>query len=116
MVHKVALLAILLSLSFLSSAQISSYDSLKSEIIKLEVEVQTINLNLNQAQAKFQTGLIIATIGYATTITGGLMLGRENDELGQVLLVAGGTTGIYGTYKMFDAFRYLSGSKRKKRK
>ncbi|MEQ9165369.1 MAG: hypothetical protein RLO12_03865 [Fulvivirga sp.] len=35
------------------------------------------------------------------------MLGRENDELGQGLLVAGGVTGGIGTYMLVDAFKYL---------
>ena len=46
------------------------------------------------------------------------MLGREQDQLGQVLLVAGGATGITGTYMLVDSFKYLgraSGKKSKRR-
>jgi len=96
------------------SAQTGSIDSLKAEILELDQKVQTIELNIETAQKKFRNGILIATIGYSVTIAGGLMLGRENDDLGQVLLVAGGITGITGTYKMVDAFRFLSGDKRKK--
>ena len=116
MVYKVAPIAILLILfSVRSFSQIAPSDSLKAEILKLDGRVKQIELNLEQSQRKFQSGIFIATLGYATTIAGGLMLGRENDELGQVLLVAGGTTGIIGTYKMVDAFRFLTGKKRKKK-
>ncbi|WP_424963472.1 hypothetical protein [Ekhidna sp.] len=94
----------------------SSYDSLKNRIMKLEAGVNEINLNLEQSQRKFQSGILIATLGYTTTIAGGLMLGRENDEAGQALLVAGGITGVIGTYKMVDAFRFLTGRKKKKPK
>ncbi len=71
-------------------------------------------MSLEQSKAKFQRGILVATIGYTVTIIGGLMLGRENDEAGQVLLVAGGVTGITGTYMMVDAFKYLGRSRRKK--
>ncbi len=84
--------------------------------MKLEAGVNEINLNLEQSQRKFQSGILIATLGYTTTIAGGLMLGRENDEAGQALLVAGGITGVIGTYKMVDAFRFLTGRKKKKPK
>ena len=44
------------------------------------------------------------------------MLGRENDDLGKVLLVAGGATGVTGTVMMVDAFSFLSGDKKKRRR
>ncbi len=96
-------------------AQMSSIDSLRAEVLKLDQQVQTIELNIETSQKKFRSGILIATIGYSVTIAGGLMLGRENDELGQVLLVTGGATGIYGTYRMVDAFRFLSGNKKRSR-
>lgn len=34
------------------------------------------------------------------------MLGRKQDELGKVMQVAGGVTGITGTVLMVDAFKY----------
>ena len=89
-------------------AQVSDpVDSLKTEILKLQADVQNINLNLERSRTKFQKGILVATIGYTVTIAGGLMLGRENDDLGQVLLISGGITGITGTYMMVDAFKFL---------
>ncbi len=103
-------LLILLSLSCfqaLAQDQQAALDSLKREIIDLHAEVDNINLNLEKSRKKFKQGILIATIGYTVTIAGGLMLGRENDQLGQVLLVTGGITGITGTYMMVDAFKFL---------
>lgn len=102
-------------LVFSSSSQTSSYDSLKNEIIRLDTRIKTVELNLETSQRKFQSSILVATLGYTTTIAGGMMLGRKNDEAGQVLLIVGGTTGIIGTYKMVDAFRFLTGKKKKKR-
>ena len=60
-------------------------------------------------------GILVATLGYTLTITGGLMLGRENDKIGQALLVTGGATGTVGTVLMIDSFKYLGrAGKRKK--
>lgn len=116
MVYRLALLSLFFFFSFASFSQTGSYDSLKQAILDLDQRVQQVELNLGNAQKKFRSGILIATLGYTTTITGGLMLGRRNDNLGQALLVAGGTTGVIGTYKMVDAFRFLTGSKRKGKK
>lgn len=94
-------------------------DSLRQQILQLQQDVDRIELNLGQAQAKFQRGIALATIGYSVTIAGGLMLGRSNDKLGQGLLVAGGATGITGTFLLVDSFKYLgraSGIQKKKRR
>jgi len=82
-------------------------EQLKKEILLLQGDVEQIQVNLSQAQNKFKRGIIVATIGYSVTIAGGLMLGRKNDDLGKVLLVSGGITGITGTFLMADAFKYL---------
>lgn len=103
----------MLLLSNQTPAQIPSYDSLKQAIIQLDVRVNSVELNLKKSQEKFKSGILIATMGYSITIAGGLMLGRENDRLGQVLLVTGGATGIVGTYKMVYAFRFLTGDHKK---
>lgn len=87
-------------------------DSLKNEILDIQADVEAINLNLEQSKSKFQRSILVATIGYSITIAGGLMLGRENDTLGQVLLITGGVTGITGTYMMVDAFKYLGRTRR----
>ena len=82
-------------------------EQLKREILLLQTDVQNIQINLVQSQNKFKRGIIVATLGYSVTIAGGLMLGRKNDDLGKVLLVSGGVTGITGTFMMADAFKYL---------
>lgn len=77
--------------------------------------MQTIQLYLVKGEKKFKRGIFVATLGYSVTIAGGLMLGRKNDDLGKVLLVSGGATGITGTAMMLNAFKYLGragGSKR----
>ena len=102
-------LIILISLlsSGLFAQQQPDVDSLKREILQLKADVQTIQLNLVQGEKKFKRGILVATIGYSVTIAGGLMLGRKYDDLGKVLLVTGGATGITGTFMMLDAFKYL---------
>jgi hypothetical protein len=100
------------SLSLATNAQ--TLDSLKREILLLREDVNQIQLNLETSQAKFKRGIAVATLGYSVTIAGGLMLGRKNDELGKVLLVGGGATGITGTILMVDAFRFLSRKKKPK--
>ena len=96
--------------------QQAQIDSLKREILQMKLDIQEVNLNLDQSRKKFKNGLLIATLGYAVTITGGLMLGRENDDLGKVLLVTGGVTGVTGTAIMLDAFNSLSGRKKKRKR
>ncbi|MEM9857260.1 MAG: hypothetical protein AAF843_07880 [Bacteroidota bacterium] len=88
-------------------------DSLKLEILSIKADVDNINLNLEKSKSKFQKGIFVATLGYSITIAGGLMLGRDNDELGQVLLVTGGVTGGIGTYMLVDAFKFLGRTRRR---
>ncbi|MTI41110.1 hypothetical protein [Fulvivirga lutimaris] len=98
----------LISQSFLTNAQEKGdINELKQEILSIRADVENITLNLEKSKSKFQRGIFVATLGYTITIVGGLMLGRENDELGQGLLVAGGVTGGIGTYMLVDAFKYL---------
>jgi len=111
----VTLLLICIFIQSASAQNNPSYDSLKNAIIALDARVDQVELNLETSQRKFKTGILIATLGYSTTIAGGLMLGRSNDQLGQGLLVVGGATGIIGTYKMVDAFSFLTGKKKKKK-
>ena len=101
-------------LSIPAIAQVSqqpTLDSLKREILAVRTEVNSIQLNLAMSKKKFQRGIVVATIGYSVTIAGGLMLGREQDDLGKVLLVTGGATGLIGTAMLVDAFRYLAPKK-----
>lgn len=91
-------------------------DSIKNEILALQSDVDEIKLNLSKAQPKLQIGIITATLGYAITIAGGQMLGRDNDDLGQALLYTGGAVGITGTVLLIDSFKYIgkAGGRKKK--
>jgi len=91
-------------------------EQLKQEILLLKTDVENIQINLSQSQNKFKGGILVATIGYTVTIAGGLMLGRKNDDLGKVLLVSGGVTGVTGTILMVDAFKYLGRAGKRKPK
>src|SRR5687767_3924099 len=90
----VFLLVIIVSPTY---AQQSSVDSLKAELLAMKVEVEDIKLNLAKSESKFKRGIFVATLGYSTVISGGLLLGRKRDDLGKALLVTGGVTGIIGT-------------------
>jgi hypothetical protein len=109
----------LLLISYAAQSQTISEDSLRQQVLQLQQDMDRVKLNLGQAQAKFQKGIALATIGYSVTIAGGLMLGRSNDKLGQGLLIAGGATGITGTFMLVDSFKYLgraSGISRKRKR
>jgi hypothetical protein len=86
---------------------VPSLETLQQQILDLRTDVTNIQLNVGQSEKKFKRGIAVATIGYSVTIAGGLMLGRKNDELGKILLMGGGATGITGTILMVDAFKYL---------
>ena len=106
-------------LTFFSYAQqtpaLYKEEELKKQILELNERVDQVQVNLVTSEKKFKHGILVATIGYTLTITGGLMLVRSNDQLGQVLLVTGGATGAVGTVLMLDSFKYLGrAGKRKK--
>jgi hypothetical protein len=90
-----------------SLGQQADLDSLKQEILALKTEMRNLELDMATGEKKFKRGILVATIGYSVTIAGGLMLGRKYDDVGKVLLVTGGTTGIIGTAMMLDSFKYL---------
>lgn len=90
-----------------AAQQYGDADSLKNEIIKLKTDVKQIQLNLGKSHGQFKKGMILATLGYSVTIAGGLMLGRDNDDLGQVLLYTGGAVGLGGTFMLLDSFKFL---------
>lgn len=114
---KLYLILPFLLVSFVINAQQpADVEELKKEILKLKVDMQNIQLNLVKGEKKFKRGIFVATLGYSVTIAGGLMLGRKNDDLGKVLLVGGGATGITGTVMMLDAFKYLGRAGRSKYK
>lgn len=111
----VFLFSVIISISFQLSAQ-DRYDSLRREVLEMKTYVKQIDMRMQKSQKKFQTGILVSTIGYSVTIAGGMMLGRKNDQIGQGLLIAGGATGAIGTYFLLDAFTELGGRKKKKRK
>jgi hypothetical protein len=82
-------------------------EDLRQQVLSLKTDVDVITVNLQTSHKKFKQGIFVATLGYTVTITGGLMLGRKNDELGKVLLVSGGTIGCIGTVLLVDSFKYL---------
>lgn len=105
-------LIIIISVAVQQAEAQTALDSLKQEILQVQLNVEHINLNLEKSKTKFQKGILVATLGYTVTIAGGLMLGRENDEIGQALLITGGVTGGIGTYMLVDAFKYLGRTRR----
>ncbi len=110
------ILLLLLIFPAFSYAQTETKDveELKKEILLLRADVENIQLNLSQSERKFKRGIAVATIGYTMVIASGLMLGREKDDLGKGLLIAGGVTGVTGTIMMVDAFKYLGRAGKKK--
>lgn len=106
----------LLGFSFALKAQQSptTVEDLKQQVLSLNERMDQVQLNLVTSEKRFKRGILVATIGYSLTITGGLMLGRSNDQLGQVLLVAGGATGTVGTVLMIDSFKYLGRAGKKR--
>lgn len=107
MIRVILLVSLLFCLTQVKAQQATRQLSIEEQILALQTDVNDIKINLNLSEKKFKRGIATATIGYTVTIAGGLMLGRKNDELGKVLLVAGGVTGITGTILMVDAFKYL---------
>lgn len=112
-----SILFILLLTSVIRSAhgQQADVDSLKSAVLTMRAEVDDIKLNLATSEAKFKRGIFVATLGYSTVISGGLLLGRKRDDLGKSLLVAGGVTGIIDTALLVDSFKYLGRPMRRKK-
>jgi hypothetical protein len=107
-------LLILFSLNSYCQQSPTDVEDLKKQVLLLQQDVDNIQLNLATSQKKFKRGILVATIGYTLTITGGLMLGRQNDQLGQGLLIAGGVTGAVGTVLLVDSFKYLGRAGRKR--
>jgi len=84
-----------------------SEEELKEAILDIRTDVDRIQQNLYTSHKKLKVGIATASVGYSVTIIGGLMLGRENDDLGKALLYTGGAIGITGTIFLVDAFKYL---------
>ncbi|MCC5931986.1 MAG: hypothetical protein JJU28_22265 [Cyclobacteriaceae bacterium] len=105
----------LITLSFLFNFSVNAQqseippdiESLKKEILQMRSDIDLVQVNIGKSHQRFKVGIAAATLGYSVTIAGGLMLGRENDQLGQALLVAGGAIGLTGTVLLVDAFKFL---------
>lgn len=97
-----------------SRADSTSISEFKSDLLQLRSDVNDIQVNLGKSERRFKKGILVSTIGYSVTIAGGLMLGRKQDDLGKILLVTGGATGITGTFLLVDAFKFLGRASRKK--
>jgi hypothetical protein len=84
-----------------------SYDSLKKSLTQVETDLYQVKLNLHQSQQQLKNGILVATLGYTVTIIGGQLLGTR-PRVGEVLLYAGGATGIVGTVVLFKGFKKIS--------
>ena len=104
------------SMAVCQSINESAVDSLKRAFLELNSEVETIQLNLDESKKKLKAGILVSTLGYTVTIIGGQLLGGPDNELGEVLLFAGGGIGIGGTYLIFDGFSAFNRKNRKRRK
>ena len=95
---------VVLPLSGYSQSTSYPLDSLSKELMRLDARVNQIDLKLDKTRKSFRTGIFMATLGYSVTIAGGLMLGRENDQLGRALLYTGGAMGVSGTVLLVNSF------------
>lgn len=96
------------NITFVSAQKLPPYpngnlDSLKREILALQMDIDHVKINLNESKNTLKTGILIATIGYTVTIIGGQLLGTE-PELGEALLYAGGAIGVGGTVILVRGF------------
>lgn len=112
---------LLLSMLFIASISLAqeklpqTEEEFKREILELRSDVDQIQENLLLSHKRFKTGIAGAALGYTVTIVGGLMLGRENDNLGKALLYTGGAIGLTGTIMLVDAYKYVGRAGKDKR-
>lgn len=85
-------------------------EEFKAEILKLRQDVDDIQHNLDKTRQRFKLGVGLAALGYTVTIAGGLMLGGDNADTGEVLLYTGGAIGLTGTLLLVDSFKFLRGA------
>lgn len=97
--------------SLQAQAVADDVETLKKKVLQLDQRVGDIETNLALGEKKLRKGILVSTIGYTVTITGGMLLGRRQDELGKALLIAGGATGVAGTIIMVNAFRFFGNAK-----
>ena len=98
---------ILSPLAVMSQNQ-SQVDSLKREILQLQVDVENTQNNLRLYSKSFKRGILTSAIGYSIVITGGVLLGTDNfSEWGQPLIFTGGVVGFGGAIMLFRSNRFV---------
>ncbi len=86
----------------------ASADSLKREIMQLQLSVEHTQNNLRLYGKSFKRGIITSAIGYSIVITGGVLLGTENlSNWGQPLIFTGGVIGFGGAVMLFSSNRFI---------
>jgi len=97
----------ILPLAVMSQNQ-TQVDSLKREILQLQVDVENTQNNLRLYSKSFKRGILTSAIGYSIVITGGVLLGTDNlSEWGQPLIFAGGVIGFGGAVMLFRSNRFV---------
>jgi len=83
-------------------------DSLKREILNLQLELDHTQNDLQLYSRDFKRGILTSVIGYSIVITGGVLLGTDNlSEWGQPLIFSGGLVGAAGGVFLFRSHRHL---------
>lgn len=83
-------------------------DSLKQEILKLQLDLEHTQTNLRLSSKSFKRGIFTSAIGYSIVIAGGILLGTDNlNSWGQPLIFAGGVVGFSGAVMLYNANRYI---------
>lgn len=94
--------------STLQAQRSSPADSLKQEILKLQVDVENTQNNLRMYSKSFRRGILTSAIGYSIVITGGVLLGTDNlADWGQPLIFDGGVIGFGGAVMLYGSNRFL---------
>jgi hypothetical protein len=92
----------------LQAQRSSPADSLKREILQLQVDVESTQNNLRLYGKSFRRGILTSAIGYSIVITGGVLLGTDNlADWGQPLIFAGGVIGFGGAIMLYGSNRFL---------
>lgn len=83
-------------------------DSLKREIMQLQLDVENTQNNLRLYSKSFKRGILTSAIGYSIVITGGVLLGTNNlSDWGQPLIFAGGVVGFGGAIMLYNSNRFI---------
>lgn len=111
MTQKFTFLFLLLFLGVFTQLQAQNaqqIDSLKREIMKLQVDLEGTQSNLRLSHKRFKRGIFTSAIGYSIVIAGGILLGTDNlNEWGQPLIFAGGVVGFAGAIMLYNSNKYI---------